>query len=172
MSNFPVDERNVSFSDDDDGAANLFITQSSFNNICIQDVDDAVDFFGLGDISTGDNSASINAELGKLSQVSEDMCDSIFNFISGEVDNGWKIENDCAPFKAIKHNTGEQVMVGKDEINAGKNDSTNLDQDLKHFSSIVSGDHVDSCKRKRFKFSFYFVTSVLLVQAFAMVMSL
>ena len=168
MSDFPVDKKNLSFSDDDEGAANLFITQNSFNSICTQDVDDAVDFFGLGDISTGDNSAFVNAELGKLSQVSEDMCDRMFDFTSGEVDNGWKIENDCAPFKAIKNNTGEEVMVGnsskelnvenRDGINVGKNDSSNLEQDLKRFSSIVSGDHMASCKRKRFDFHFYFVT--------------
>ena len=41
--NFPVDEHNLSFSDEE--AARLFITQSTFHNVDTQEADSVADFF-------------------------------------------------------------------------------------------------------------------------------
>ena len=51
---FPVDECNLSFSKDK-GMSSIFITQSTFMNVNIQQVSDAVDFLdNLGDVSVQD----------------------------------------------------------------------------------------------------------------------
>ena len=64
MSDFPVDKGNLSFSDNE--CSSLFITQSSFNSISTQDLDDAVDFFGVADMSFGENDSKVTADLSVL----------------------------------------------------------------------------------------------------------
>ena len=54
MFEFPVDEGNLSFSDDD--SSNIFITQRTFQDVTTQEVDNAMDLFGLIDAGVGDNS--------------------------------------------------------------------------------------------------------------------
>ena len=109
MSDFPVDEGNLSFSDDE--CSSLFITQSSFNSISTVDVDDAVDFFGVADMSFGENDLKVAGDLSVLSQESEEMCGHVFNFMSGETNNSWSVDNNCAPFKVTRNADGKQFTV-------------------------------------------------------------
>ena len=67
MSDFPVDEGNLSFSGYEE-AASLFITQNTFTEVSTQEVNDAINFIGgLDDISFGDN-VGTSGDLAKLSQ--------------------------------------------------------------------------------------------------------
>ena len=70
-SEYPFDEKNLSFSDDD--ASSLFITQSTFSNVNTQQVSNAVDFFDNfgGDMSCGDASEVASNDLKNL-EVPED----------------------------------------------------------------------------------------------------
>ena len=110
MSDFPVDEGNLSFSVHE--YSSLFITQSSFNSISTQDLDDAVDFFGVADMSFGENDSRVTGDLSVLYQESEEMCGRVFDFTSGETDNSWSVDNNCAPFKVTRNADGKQFTVG------------------------------------------------------------
>ena len=121
MSDFPVDEGNLSFSDDE--CSSLFITQSSFNSISTQDVDDAVDFFGVTDMSFSENDLKVTGHLSVLSQESEEMCEHMFNFTPSETDNSWPVDNDCAPFKVTRNADGKHFTVGSN-VNGTENVAT------------------------------------------------
>ena len=172
MSDFPVDKGNLSFSDDE--CSSLFITQSSFNSISTQDVDDAVDFFGVADMSFGGNDSKITGELSVLSQKSEEMCGCVFDFMSGETDNSWSVDNDCAPFKVTRNADGKQFTVGSnvsgneniasDGIGNVTEVSDQLEHDMKRFISIVSASELDKSKRKRQFFTFICSLNVTLLR--------
>ena len=136
-----MDEGNLSFSGDED-AANLFITQSSFNSVSTQDVNDALDFFAdENDFSFGDDSVKIAEEMSKLSQNSEEMCGRIFDFTGEQHDNGWSVANDLAPFHVTRKSDGQQFIVGKkseesaadvfEDLHVLPNISRELENDLK-----------------------------------------
>ena len=94
MDKFPVDENNLSFSDDDGDS--LFITQSSFRDIDTQVAVDAADYFDtLGNVSVGDSPKVQMDELNGILNVQEfvwhehkDM--QYFDF-TDQVDNGFNI---------------------------------------------------------------------------------
>ena len=91
--------------------SDLFITQSSFNSISTQDVDDAVDFFGAADMSFGENDLKVTGDLSVLSQESEEMCGYVFDFTSGKTDKSWSVDNDCAPFKVTRNADGKHLLL-------------------------------------------------------------
>ena len=150
MAEFPVDENNLSFSDDE--YQNLFITQSSFKNVSTQEVEDTVGYFdSLGDVSLSDNN-SVRDELNKLSPKTEEMCRKVFDF-SEDVDNGWSVSTQDANFLVTRNYDGQSFMVGGDtkhDESDGKNDviivNDELEKDLKRFNSIVSDEDLDNSK--------------------------
>ena len=140
MSDFPVDELNLSFSGDE--YENLFITQSSFNNVTTQDVSDAVEYFNdLGEVSFGDSTNVESGDLSKLSPKTERMCGKVFDF-SDDVDNSWSVSTQDFPIVVTRNSDGKQFLFGDDDskvINVTVNDeekskiveSKELEQDLK-----------------------------------------
>ena len=80
-------------------ASQMFITQSSFRETSTQDVDSSADFFdALHDISFGDEPGVVekcdmnNVFCGDHSQFTDaDMCSMVFDFTSGNINNGWTI---------------------------------------------------------------------------------
>ena len=162
--NFPVDENNLSFSDDD--VSSLFITQSTFHDISTQVVSEAVDFLdGLsGELSTGEVTNVMNKDSGELS---EDWCDhksvQYFDF-SHDVDNGYEVSTQEL-FILTCHYDGKQFVVNsKNELDVHdcddgklsgnvtgdvKYDDSNIESDLKHFGDAVDQDTLDSIQCKR-----------------------
>ena len=136
MADFPVDEKNLSFSDDDE-YQNLFIMQSSFKNVTTQEVEDAVGYFdGLGDVSLSDNNL-VTDELNKLSPKTERMCHKVFDF-SEDVDNSWSVSTQDANFLVTHNYDGQSFIIGGDskhDDSDGKSDviivSDELEKDLK-----------------------------------------
>ena len=37
------------------------------------------------------------------------MCGHVFDFPSGETDNSWSVDNDCAPFKVTRNADGKTI---------------------------------------------------------------
>ena len=157
MSEFPVNGRNLSFSDEDEEAAQLFITQNSFSNVTTQKVNDAIDFIGGLDGGILDQSEVRNeGTTPLLSQNAEAMCEKVFDFVGEQKDNGWVVENDAAPFIVTRKSDGEKFIVGVsndaklfEERSAIAPLSHELENYLKRFSSVVSAMELDASKGKR-----------------------
>ena len=87
------------------------------------------------------------------------MCGHVFDFPSGETDNSWSVDNNCAPFKVTRNADGKQFIVGSnvsgtenvasEGIGNVTEVSDQLVHDMKQFNSIVSTSELDESKRKR-----------------------
>ena len=155
--NFPVNESNLSFSDDDGNA--LFITQSSFSDVKTQDVEEAVNFLsGIGNVSFGEIEDKSAIDVNVLLQRSEEMCEKIFDFAEDE-DNGWSVSTQENPILVTRNSDGKAFTLGPDGT---KNDlcqeyedksvllplSRELERDLKCFSTVVTAAELDQSKNK------------------------
>ena len=171
MADCPVDEQNLSFSDDDYNS--LFITQSSFRDVKTQDVVEAVDFMdSLGEFSVGDNSNVEKCDIADVSNVEEfDWCEhedvQYFDF-SGDVDNGYDVSTQDQGYILKSHSDGSEIFVYDSTVHSDGNftgDTLKLDvisdvestmydpgtigSDLKHFGPAVSEQKLDQNKSKR-----------------------
>ena len=99
-SNFPVNELNVSFSDED--VSSLFITQSTFRDVDTQEVNEAADFFDNFEMMYLLMIVGMLRKviLYNLVIVPEDWRDhksvQYFNF-SNDVDNGYEVSTHLDP---------------------------------------------------------------------------
>ena len=155
--NFPVNESNLSFSDDDANA--LFITQSSFSDVKTQDVEEAVNFLGgLGDVSFGEIEDKSVIDVTVLSQKSEEMCEKIFDFAEDE-DNCWSVSIQENPIIVTRNSDGKTFAVGPDGTKNNvcqeyENNSVlppisrELERDLKRFTTVVTAAELDESKNK------------------------
>ena len=153
---FPVDVANLSFSDDE-AMASLFITQSTFNSVTTQQVNDAVDFLdGLGDVSVGDTN---NGQLNRVSEEEkqDEMCEKIFDF-SDDYDNGYRVSTQDDPILVTRKSDGKVFTVGDSkatvaehiiDINSALPANYDAEKDLKRFKSIVSDEELCAIKNKR-----------------------
>ena len=177
-SNFPVDCGNLSFSDNDEDASSLFITQSTFRDINTQDVNEAAEFFdGLGDVSLSEVTESERNDLEKLSeevakQKQDEMCSRIFDF-SDDIDNGYTVSTQDNPIIVTRKSDGMQVVVPANKSKgtepcSGKDEAVKFcpQEDLNRFKTIVSDSDIDAIKTKRygnvyFIFAFRYFWSIL-----------
>ena len=94
MAECPVDENNLSFSDDEYNS--LFITQNSFRDVNTQDVVDAVDYFDtFGNFSSGDSPNVQKQDLDNVLDVQEydwrEHRDVQYFDFTGDHDNGCEV---------------------------------------------------------------------------------
>ena len=172
MDKFPVDENNLSFSDDDGDS--LFITQSTFRNIDTQVVADAVDYFDtLGNAAVGDSPNVQNVDVNGIVNVEEfDWCDhkdvQYFNF-DGQIDNGYEVNTQDDGYLVKSHADGNEIFIA-DSANSSDGYSTKPPElsseilhgqpstydvstvgcDLKRFGEAVSEEKLDENKFKRY----------------------
>ena len=165
-SNFPVDENNLSFSDDD--ASSLFITQSTFRDINTQEVSDAVEFFDniTGDMSCGDNSNVQKDDLADIT-IPEDWRDhkSVHYFdFSNDIDNGYDVSSQ-EPYVLTRHYDGKKFVVGdSSSCEIDKADDSTVDGnvrqavpydverisgDLKCFGDAIKDEELEAVRHKR-----------------------
>ena len=165
-SNYPVDEGNLSFSDED--GSELFITQSTFRDISVEKNDENDDFFESvsGDVSSGDNPNVQQQDLANL-VVPEDWHEhkslQFFDF-SDQLDNGYEVSTQ-EPFVLTRHYDGKKFVVGdgiahdkvvsdvksdsnKDEKIPKYNEET-VEADLKRFGQVVDDNELDMIRRKK-----------------------
>ena len=169
MSEFPVDAKNLSFSDDDE-YNDLFITQSTFSEVSTQQEQDALEYIGkLSDDKVGE---MVGSECGQLSQKSEEMCSKVYDF-SEDHDNGWSVSTQNNPIIVTRNSDGEKFTVGDDkssdcavidceEKSVLPNINKELDKDLKRFNSIVTAYELEDSKFKRYNFVFLLIVSFII----------
>ena len=161
-SDFPVDCGNLSFSDNDNDAASLFITQSTFKDVSTQDVNDATDYIeGLGNVTLSEISGNEDKDIQKLAkelQAAEHqdaMCSHIFDF-SNDVDNGYIVSTHDDPIIVTRKSDGKKIVVPKSGDSCDKSlakvesiSNFDVELDIQCFKSIVSDEDLDGMELKR-----------------------
>ena len=169
----PVDEWNLSFSDDDD-MASIFITQSSSRDVSTQQVNDAIEF--LDGLEDGSLSELLVGEKNDLKEVIEQqrqdaMCEKVFDF-SDDYDNSYTVSTQDNPIIVTRKSDGKVFTVGNGkpqeaehiiEINSALPAMYDAEHDLKCFKSIVSNEELMAIKNKRFMFYLHFASFLLSV---------
>ena len=158
MAHFPIDEGNLSFSDNEYG--DIFLTQTPA--VDTQRAREASDFlanldeFVLSPVS--DNKVKDIEEVVEKSQ--SEMCEKIFDF-SDDVDNGWSVSTQDNPTIVTRNVDGKSFVMSGNSDGHDKqvqqfmqNDvlpyrEKELEEDLKRFSSVINSDDLDTVKRKR-----------------------
>ena len=140
----------------DEEASQLFITQSSFREPDTQAIDSAADEVGLFDFDLSDVHVLNAQDLAKINDYKFDqkaMCEKIFDFTEGPINNGWTVENatNDGPYTVTRNSDGKQFVVGegfceeipefksKEVIPSAKVSQAKVSEDdLKRFDCIVS----------------------------------
>ena len=172
MDKFPVDENNLSFSDDDGNA--LFITQSSIRKVNTQDALDAADYFDtLGSVSCRDSPKVETDELNGILNVEEfdwrDHKDVQYFDFSEQVDNGYEVNTQDDGYVLRSNATGSEFFVHDGEKTLPSDstessavssqmshgisamyDAQSVGSDLERFGNAVSDEKLDESKAKRY----------------------
>ena len=170
MADCPVDENNLSFSDDEYDS--MFLTQSTFRDVKTQDVVEAVEFMdNLGNFSCGDSPKVQQRDLEHVEDVQEfdwrEHKDVQFFDFSNEVDNGCNVTSLKQGFIVKSHLDGSEIFVGDtsskencDSVGASSKESEvlhctplsydvgTIGNDLKRFGPAVSEQKLDETKSK------------------------
>ena len=151
-------------------ASQLFITQNSFREPDTQDLDNAVDYLGgLDDFNFSDTHVLNASDLAKVNDMNVnqfEMCEKIFDFTEGGMNNGWTVQTQEAsedPFVVTRNSDGQQFVVGEGfcevipemKTDLKKDDRPSVpislsQEDLKRFGNVVTDAKVDRSMNKRY----------------------